>query len=161
MTSVSPTTSASAATATATTCSGSKMYQLPVHDAACGVPNIKNYDSLLNDCARPAGARAYHHDCALYALAIDQSVQDLTDCLYDAGVKWEHVWCSGETNATATGTEYPTATTATGTSTKTTSSETAEASSTGEGNGADAMKGGLGVKSSLALVLIVGFGMFA
>jgi uncharacterized protein (DUF885 family) len=40
----------------------------------------------VSKCAEPAGVSAYDDGCAIYALAVDQSVQDLTDCLYKAGV---------------------------------------------------------------------------
>lgn len=92
------------------TCAGNGKYELPVKDAACGVPNIKNYQSLFDTCAKPAGPRPYYNDCALWSPAVDQSVQDLTDCLYKAGVAWEDVWCSGAVNATATANSYPSAT---------------------------------------------------
>ncbi|GFF39345.1 hypothetical protein IFM51744_04096 [Aspergillus udagawae] len=106
----SATTTTITAAAASATCGGPGKYELPVKDAACGVPNIKNYQSLFDTCAKPAGPRPYYHDCALWSLAVDQSIQDLTDCLYKAGVAWEDVWCSGATNATATATSYPTAT---------------------------------------------------
>jgi hypothetical protein len=101
------TTTATAAAATSTACGTSAQYELPVKDAACGVPNSDGYKSLLAKCAKPAGVTTYDDDCALYSLAVDQSVQELTDCLYDAGVAWKDVWCYGSTNATATATSYP------------------------------------------------------
>ncbi|BCS27764.1 uncharacterized protein APUU_60812A [Aspergillus puulaauensis] len=99
-------------TASASACTGAAMYELPIKDAACGTPNNKDkdYESLFSSCAAPAAVRTYHDDCALFAPALDQSIQSLTDCLYDAGVKWEDVWCTGNTSASASGTAYPTAT---------------------------------------------------
>lgn len=111
------------------TCGSAAQYELPVKDAACGIPNNSKYKPLIEDCAKPAGVLTYNHDCALYGLAIDQSVQKLTDCLYDAGVAWEDVWCHGATNATATATSYPTAT-ATGSRGSKSNSSTSAASST-------------------------------
>lgn len=127
-----------------TTCGTSAQYELPVQDAACGVPNSSKYKSIIEECAKPAGVLTYDNDCAIYALAIDQSVSNLTQCLYKAGVSWKDVWCFGSTNSTATATSYPTATatgtltstkdtalTATGTSTSTsTSTSTPNSSST-------------------------------
>lgn len=124
---MSPTTTTITAAASTTACGGSGQYELPVKDAACGVPNIKNYHTLFDQCAKPAGPRLYYHDCALWSLAVNQSVQDLTDCLYKAGVAWEDVWCTGNTNATATATAYPTAT-ATGASSSQNGKETAGSS---------------------------------
>ncbi|CAK38390.1 hypothetical protein CBS63078_2704 [Aspergillus niger] len=150
------------AAASSTTCGGSGQYELPVKDAACGIPNIKNYQSLFDDCAKPAGPRSYYHDCALWAYAIDQSVQNLTDCLYKAGVAWEDVWCTGETNATATVTSYPTAT-ATGTlvtkseeATETGSSTSSTASETGsKTNAAYSFRGRVSTKLALGLLGLV------
>jgi hypothetical protein len=104
------------------------MYELPVQDAACGIPNTDDYKSIFESCAYPAAVQAYHSDCALYAPALNQSVQDIIDCLYDAYVDWGDVWCTGGTNSTATG-KYET-TTATPTSkskSKPTSTLTGEA----------------------------------
>ena len=123
-----PTTTATGSAAS-TTCGTSAQYELPVKDAACGVPNSTKYKSLIEVCAKPAGVQAYDNECALYAPAVDQSVQSLTNCLYDAGVEWKDVWCYGSTNATATGSSYPTAT-ATGTLSHKTSSSTSTSTST-------------------------------
>ncbi|KAL4875000.1 hypothetical protein BJY04DRAFT_224508 [Aspergillus karnatakaensis] len=87
----------------ASTCTGAAMYELPQQSAACGVPNTSKYEDAFNQCALPAGVRSYHDDCALWAPAVEQSVQDLIDCLYGKGVEWGDVWCSGGTNATASG----------------------------------------------------------
>ncbi|EYE91871.1 uncharacterized protein EURHEDRAFT_405548 [Aspergillus ruber CBS 135680] len=154
-------TTASPATATSTTCDGSGQYELPVKDAACGVPNIKNYQSLFDNCAKPAGSRPYYHDCALWGLAVDQSVQDLTDCLYKAGVAWEDVWCHGDTNGTATATSYPTPT-ATGTSTSTgkKSGTSSTLSSTSETNMAISSQGQIPTKIALGLLGLVLTGVF-
>ncbi|KAJ5952950.1 uncharacterized protein N7479_011363 [Penicillium vulpinum] len=104
------TTTTTGAMATSTACGTPAQYEIPVQDASCGVPNTDKYEGLISKCAKPAGVTSYNHDCAIYALAVDQSIQELTDCLYEAGVAWEDVWCHGETNATATATSYPTAT---------------------------------------------------
>ncbi|KAJ5194369.1 hypothetical protein N7491_001706 [Penicillium cf. griseofulvum] len=103
------TTTTTGAMATTTGCGTAAQYEIPVKDASCGVPNTDKYKGLLSKCAKPVGVTSYNDDCALYALAVGQSIQDLTDCLYDAGVAWKDVWCHGETNATATATSYPTA----------------------------------------------------
>ncbi|KAJ5860244.1 uncharacterized protein N7529_007554 [Penicillium soppii] len=102
------TTTTTGSAATSTVCGTSAQYELPVKDAACGIPNSDKYEGYLSKCAKSVGVTSYNNDCAIYALAVDQSVQDLTDCLYDAGVKWKDVWCYGSTNATATAASYPT-----------------------------------------------------
>ena len=147
------------APAASNTCGGSGQYELPVKDAACGVPNIKNYQNLLDKCAKPAGPRLYYHDCALWSLAVDQSVQDLTDCLYKAGVAWEDVWCTGDTNATATATSYPTATATGASSSKDgkgmTGSLTSEAATATESSMAFSLRGNVANKVALGLLGLV------
>ncbi|CRG87192.1 hypothetical protein PISL3812_04209 [Talaromyces islandicus] len=157
-------TTATAAAATSTKCGSPAQYELPVKDAACGVPNKSEYESIFNKCAKPAGIRAYNNDCALYALAVDQSVQRLTDCLYDDGVKWEDVWCTGSVNATATSTDYPTPT---GTATKTSAAKPSETASSPKKDDAEsgastamAVQGPFRYKSALALLGLVVTGLF-
>ncbi|KAJ0420788.1 hypothetical protein BJY00DRAFT_312715 [Aspergillus carlsbadensis] len=120
-----------------TACGTPAQYELPVHDASCGIPNSNDdYKGYFENCAAPAAVREYNHECALWAPAVDQSVQDLIDCLYKAGVEWGDVWCSGDVNGTATGSGYPTAT-ASRTSTSTRGSETATGTRTSSADGAE------------------------
>ncbi|KAJ5456398.1 hypothetical protein N7530_011672 [Penicillium desertorum] len=133
------TTTTTGAMATSTGCGTASQYEIPVKDASCAVPNTDKYKGLLSKCAKPAGVTAYDDDCAIYALSVDQSVQDLTDCLYEAGVAWKDVWCHGETNATATATSYPTAseTTSTSPADKTSGTSTESAATSTSTSGAD------------------------
>jgi hypothetical protein len=64
--------------------------------------------TTVTTTATTTTSRPYYHDCALWGLAVDKSIQDLIDCLYKAGVAWEDVWCEGDTSASATTTQYPT-----------------------------------------------------
>jgi hypothetical protein len=133
------TTTTTGAMATSTGCGTAAQYEIPVKDASYAVPNTDKYKGLLSKCAKPAGITAYDDDCAIYALAVDQSVQDLTDCLYEAGVAWKDVWCHGETNATATASSYPTAseTTSTSSADKTSGTSTESAATSTSTSGAD------------------------
>jgi hypothetical protein len=121
------TTTTTGALATSTGCGTSAQYEIPIKDASCGVPNNDKYKGFLSKCAKPAGVTAYDSDCAIYAPAVDQSVDDLIKCLYNAGVAWKDVWCTGAANATATGTSYPTSTE---TSTKSSSDKSSSGTST-------------------------------
>lgn len=136
------TTTTTGALASSTGCGTSAQYEIPIKDASCGVPNNDKYKGFLSKCAKPAGMTAYDNDCAIYAPAVDQSVHELTECLYKAGVAWKDVWCYGDTNATATATSYPTSTeTSTKSSSDKTSSGTSTesaATSTSTSSGADA-----------------------
>ncbi|KAL3468257.1 hypothetical protein BJX64DRAFT_282441 [Aspergillus heterothallicus] len=146
---------------TSTTCNTPTQYELPVHDASCGIPSANStYKAHFDSCAAPAVVREYNDGCALWAPALDQSVQDLIDCLYGAGVAWGDVWCSGETNGTATGGGYPTATvTATGTRTGARDSETATRvrgeEEGGGGNGVGVVGGGFARVVALGLLGLV------
>lgn len=144
-----------------TSCGSSAQYELPVKDAACGVPNTSKYKPLLEKCAQPAGVLTYNHDCAVYGLAVDQSVQDLTDCLYDAGVDWGDVWCYGDTNHTATATSYPTATATsfpttseTSSSTRTSSSSSASSTETSAATTVHDYKGPINLSSVVILSIL-------
>ncbi|KAE8163734.1 hypothetical protein BDV40DRAFT_299080 [Aspergillus tamarii] len=133
-----PTTTATATAAQSTqTCNTPTQYEIPVQDAACAVPNNAEYTKLLSKCCHDAPVFAYDHDCALYCLAMGQSVQDLTDCLYDAKVDWGDVWCHGNTSASATGTP-----TGTGISVKETGTSTATGKETGKGKATGTSTGG-------------------
>ncbi|KAJ6179819.1 hypothetical protein N7519_010280 [Penicillium mononematosum] len=133
------TTTTTGAMTASTGCGTAAQYEIPVKDASCAVPNTDKYKGLLSKCAKPAGVTAYDDDCAIYALAVDQSVQDLTDCLYKAGVAWKDVWCHGETNATATATSYPTAseTSSRSSADKTSGTSTESAPTSTSASGAD------------------------
>ncbi|KAK1140658.1 hypothetical protein N8T08_009971 [Aspergillus melleus] len=154
------------AAASSTTCGSSAQFELPVKDAACGVPNTNKYKNFLEQCAKPAGVLPYDHDCALYGLAVDQSVQDLTDCLYDAGVAWKDVWCYGDTNATATATSFPTATatsskTSTNSKTRTASSSSASSTETSAATTVQLSKGPMSLPSVVVLsTLLVSAALF-
>lgn len=58
----------------------------------------------MKACCKDANVVSYYDDCGLYCLAVNQSVTDLTDCLYGDGAKWEDVFCRGNTSASATAT---------------------------------------------------------
>ncbi|KAB8077251.1 hypothetical protein BDV29DRAFT_153971 [Aspergillus leporis] len=154
-------------TATATalsspqTCGSPTQYEIPVQDASCAVPNKDKYPKLLDKCCHGAPVSAYDNDCAIYCLALGQSVQELTDCLYDAKVDWGDVWCFGNTSATATATSVSAKATATGTAAKKTDKESATgtksgASATGtEKNGAASISVSKFVVGSLAVCSVV------
>ncbi|KAL2833343.1 hypothetical protein BDW59DRAFT_156844 [Aspergillus cavernicola] len=131
-----------------TTCKTPTQYELPTHDASCGIPNTEIYKSLFEPCAQPVAVRSYNDDCALWAPAVDQSTQNLIDCLYKAGVKWEDVWCTGGANETASG-SYPTATAtaaASASASKTTSSDGARETGDDDEEDKDGENGGAVVR---------------
>ncbi|OJD19527.1 hypothetical protein AJ78_00498 [Emergomyces pasteurianus Ep9510] len=111
------TTTSPAAAPTSTICGTPAQYDIPIQDAACAIPSKGKNNDFMKKCCKDASVNSYDHDCAFYCLADKQSVQDLTNCLFDAGVAYNEVWCNKPQNATATG-KSPTSTgTGTGTGT--------------------------------------------
>lgn len=82
----------------------SNLYDTPVDDAVCAMPNTGNYTKLMFSCCKEADVINYYNGCGLYCLATDQTVKELSDCLYGEGAAWEDVFCRGNESATATGT---------------------------------------------------------
>ncbi|KAF7538224.1 hypothetical protein G7054_g3065 [Neopestalotiopsis clavispora] len=82
----------------------SNLYDTPVDDAVCAMPNTGNYTTLMFSCCKEADVVSYYNGCGLYCLASGQDVQSLSNCLYGAGAAWEDVFCRGNETATATGT---------------------------------------------------------
>ncbi|KAK2739286.1 hypothetical protein FQN57_006621 [Myotisia sp. PD_48] len=101
------TTLSSTAPSSSAMCGTPLQYQIPIEDAACAIPNKGDNDDLMEKCCKSASVQSYNNDCALYCLARDQSVKDLTDCLYNNKLPWADVWCNGVQNATATNTDIP------------------------------------------------------
>ncbi|BAE59636.1 unnamed protein product [Aspergillus oryzae RIB40] len=131
------TTTTAAAAASIQTCNTPTQYEIPVQDAACAVPYKDQYTKLLSKCCNNAPVSAYDNDCAIYCLAVGQSVQDLTDCLYDAKVDWGDVWCFGNTSASATGSP-----TGSGIGVKETGSATGKETGKGKATGSGTSTGG-------------------
>lgn len=83
------------------------LYDTPVRDAVCAMPYNESHIDYMSSCCRDADIVSYYDDCGLYCLAQGQSVEALSQCLYDEGAKWEDVFCRGDVEATATGDGQP------------------------------------------------------
>lgn len=92
----------SSARPSSTACSN--LYDTPVNDAVCAMPYSKNNAKMMSDCCKGTGVVSYYNNCGLYCLAVGQSVEELTKCIYDKGAEWEDVFCRGNISATATAT---------------------------------------------------------
>ncbi|KAH7161585.1 hypothetical protein EDB81DRAFT_879904 [Dactylonectria macrodidyma] len=95
--------SSAAASATGGSC-GATLYDIPIKDAACALSYSKNHTSILAACCGDANVVSYYNGCGLYCLAIDQTVAELTECLYNEGAANPDVFCNGNTTDTATAT---------------------------------------------------------
>lgn len=111
-TAVSTATSTSGSASATNTCGGPSLYDIPVNDTACAVPAGGNHTDVMSQCCKTADVVSYNDDCGLYCLALDQTVDDITECLFSNGIAWQDGFCSGTGNDTATATENssPTAT---------------------------------------------------
>lgn len=121
---MSTTTTSTTTSASATSSCYAKLYDIPVHDAACAMPMKSNYSSIMSSCCSSASVVQYD-DCDYYCLAEGQSVGTLAECLIKASEPGE-VWCNTNANATATATA-----TATGTDIVTLSATATGSDSTG------------------------------
>ncbi|KAI9896398.1 hypothetical protein N3K66_008570 [Trichothecium roseum] len=83
------------------------LFQMPVEDAVCAMAYSDDSVGYMKTCCKGADIVSYYDDCGVYCAAVGQSIEDLTDCLYDEGAAYEGVFCSGKKNATATGDGEP------------------------------------------------------
>ncbi|KAM0418914.1 hypothetical protein ACHAPT_012179 [Fusarium lateritium] len=88
---MSTTTTTAAATA-ATACTN--LYDSPNQDTTCAMPYTGNHTDIMKACCGDAQIVSYHNDCGIYCVALDQTVSDLSDCLFKNGAPWESVFCS-------------------------------------------------------------------
>jgi hypothetical protein len=157
-------------------CTG--VYNTPNQDNVCAMIYKGNATDIMSKCCGDAQLVAYQNDCGVYCVAIDQTIGELSDCLYSNGAPDANVFCSG--NKTTTKTEdakVPASAqasvidgdddddkdddetaSATGTSTKTGSSSSASETSSETGNAA----AGLAPKSAFNTVgLAIGALLFS
>ncbi|PLB46287.1 hypothetical protein P170DRAFT_479201 [Aspergillus steynii IBT 23096] len=149
------------ATTSTSTCH-SKLYDIPIKDAACAIPISDPNSSLMRTCCGAASVLSYSA-CDYYCLAQGQSVGDLAECLIKGGSDPGDFWCNTSANATTTATgNVPTGTgvgtvvvsaTATGTGTGSGTAGGASAtSSSGSTSGGDGVRVG---KKAMGVVMMV------
>lgn len=78
------------------------LYDTPSRDAVCAMPYSEDHIDYLKGCCNGAEIYSYYDDCGLYCAAEDQTVGDLTKCLYDAGAEYIDVFCRGNETVSAT-----------------------------------------------------------
>jgi hypothetical protein len=136
-------------------CTG--VFNTPNQDNVCAMIYKDNATDIMSKCCGDAQLVAYQNDCGVYCVAIDQTIVELSDCLFSNGAPDANVFCSG--NKTTTKTEdakvpasaqasvidgddddkdddETASATATGTNTKTGSSSSASETSSETGNAA-------------------------
>ncbi|KAF3805910.1 hypothetical protein GCG54_00013584 [Colletotrichum gloeosporioides] len=103
------TATSSGAAATSTAICSSNLYDTPIQDSNCAMPYGGNHTDIMKACCKDADVVSYYDNCGIYCLAIDQTVAELTKCLFDNGAPDTGVFCRGNvsSSATATGNSNP------------------------------------------------------
>ncbi|KAL2882850.1 hypothetical protein SGCOL_001540 [Colletotrichum sp. CLE4] len=132
---------ASAPSATSSTVCTASLYDTPEHDRVCAMPYGGNHTDIMSACCNDADVVSYYANCGLYCLALDQSVKDLQDCLFEQGAGYTDVFCrdNGNVNASAT---------ATGNVDPPASAQASVVASGGSGSGGSSSASGSGSSSS-------------
>ena len=98
---MSSTAAVTAPSGTPTATPACNLWELPIEDIACGMPFGGNHTDVMSECCGKADVVSYRNDCGLYCLAIDQTVEELTGCLFEHGAAYTDVFCRGNGTATA------------------------------------------------------------
>ncbi|KAF4332023.1 hypothetical protein FBEOM_14189 [Fusarium beomiforme] len=155
------------------------LYDIPNKDNTCAMPYKNNNTDIMAKCCGDAQIVAYRDDCGIYCVAVDQTIGELSKCLFSNGAPDADVFCSGSKKTTKTkDAEVPataqasaisaddnkskddssTGTAASGTSTSTGTSTASSSTSTESGNAA----AGFAPKSSIStLGLAIGALLFS
>ncbi|KAI5293298.1 hypothetical protein KEM52_005668, partial [Ascosphaera acerosa] len=104
------------------------LYNIPVRDAACGMPNTGNNTEILESCCK-VPVQTYPNKCGIYCLALGQTLDDLRQCIIKLNLGRD-AFC----NNTANGTAYATG------SASTTLASTSTADETGTTTGTSTAK---------------------
>jgi hypothetical protein len=102
------TTTSTAPSASASSCSTADFTRFPSSDISCAVGSIQglpsNTTDVMSKCCKSAPVEAFNGDCGHYCLSVQQSVADLQKCFMDGGVSPSNIFCNGQQTQTATGT---------------------------------------------------------
>lgn len=148
------------APSSASSCTAS-IYEMPVRDAACATFAKGNYSDVMQHCCHSAPVRTYDNDCAIYCLAVDQTIGDLTRCMFSHGIAYDEGFCNkGNTSAMATFSPKATNTRASSASISTSTSTGSSTSSMGT-SGANVLvqpvsRSGLGVLGLVFCSVLLG-----
>ncbi|KAI5300804.1 hypothetical protein KEM55_004835 [Ascosphaera atra] len=135
---------------------GSKVYEIPVQDAACAMPNSGNHTEVLKQCCKHAPVETYGNKCGVYCLAIGQEMEDLRSCLTkQPGLGALDVFCAGKGNATATGTPTVTQTSTSASKTKGSDAKESSTSSATETNAAVVLNPRVSVAGAGVLAMMI------
>ncbi|KAJ4004068.1 hypothetical protein NW752_010856 [Fusarium irregulare] len=92
----------SASAASSSTACAAQLYNQPNQDNTCAMPYSKDHISMMEKCCGDAQIVSYYDDCGIYCVAIDQSTDALSKCLFKEGAGNTDVFCSGSKKVTKT-----------------------------------------------------------
>ncbi|KAF9770025.1 hypothetical protein IL306_012470 [Fusarium sp. DS 682] len=92
----------STAIAAPSTGCASLLYDIPNKDNTCALPSKSNNTEILQKCCGDAKIVSYRDDCGIYCVALDQTIDDLSDCFFSHGAPRADVFCSGTNKTTKT-----------------------------------------------------------
>ncbi|KIL88332.1 hypothetical protein FAVG1_08411 [Fusarium avenaceum] len=79
------------------------VYDTPNQDSVCSMFRKDNHTDIMRACCGDAQIISYSGDCAMYCVALDQTVGELAKCLYSKGAPdKDGVWCSGNSKTIKT-----------------------------------------------------------
>ncbi|KAM0292382.1 hypothetical protein ACHAO9_002693 [Fusarium lateritium] len=81
-------------------CTG--VFNTPNQDNVCAMVYKDNATDIMSKCCGDAQLVAYQNDCGVYCVAIDQTIVELSDCLFSNGAPDANVFCSGNKTTTKT-----------------------------------------------------------
>ncbi|KAF5019537.1 hypothetical protein F66182_8452 [Fusarium sp. NRRL 66182] len=93
-------TTSTAVAAVPTACTN--LFNTPNQDNVCAMPYRDNNDDIMKQCCGDAQIVSYYNDCGIYCVALDQTIDDLRDCLFDNEAPDADVFCSGNNTTTKT-----------------------------------------------------------
>ncbi|EKJ69724.1 hypothetical protein NXS19_011373 [Fusarium pseudograminearum] len=99
---MSTTVTSSAAAASASTACAAQLYNQPNQDNTCALRYTDRYLPMMEKCCGDAKIVSYYDDCGIYCVALDQTIDDLSSCLFKAGAADADVFCSGNNKTTMT-----------------------------------------------------------
>ncbi|CAG7559110.1 unnamed protein product [Fusarium equiseti] len=92
----------SASAASSSTACAAQLYNQPNQDNTCAMPYTKDHISIMEKCCGDAQIVSYYDNCGIYCVAIDQSTDALSKCLFKEGAGDADVFCSGSKKVTKT-----------------------------------------------------------
>ncbi|OBS17686.1 hypothetical protein FPOA_09419 [Fusarium poae] len=96
------TTVSSASAPSASTACAAQLFNQPNQDNTCALPYKDEYLPMMEKCCGDAKIVSYYDNCGIYCVALDQTIGELSKCLFGEGAGDADVFCSGSKKTTKT-----------------------------------------------------------